>query len=92
MKHVMSESNLHFLLCHFYSRQERRSKIYSFGLGKRSNLDGAENVDYYDAQQQQQLNDKRAGRQFSFGLGKREAVDTNQQQQQQKSAPATTTS
>jgi len=57
-------------------RQERRSKIYSFGLGKRGNSaltsDLAQQQEDYQDEQGGTAADKRS-RQFSFGLGKREA-------------------
>jgi len=55
-----------------FCRQERRSKIYSFGLGKRQSADSA---DEFDTQHSDKRSESR--RQFSFGLGKRDADESS---------------
>lgn len=63
-----------FIFFFWFSRQERRSKIYSFGLGKRQSPDLPE--DDYDFGGATAMNDNKRSnqqaRQFSFGLGKRD--------------------
>jgi len=62
----------HVFFLVYVPRQERRSKIYSFGLGKRQSTDLQED-DYEFPAAASANSDKRSSqRQFSFGLGKRD--------------------
>lgn len=59
---------------HFVNIEKRAPRQYSFGLGKRSNIDAVEDEDSFDEDNNEEAADetKRADQnRFSFGLGKR---------------------